>query len=143
MGMFEALLILNALWFFAGFHLFYLRRHVFAKILVPKQDRDTPVLATLTATGRFMGGFNFAFMVLNLLLLFNLSAFDSDHQRAILLTVMAVAHGSQFVGNLPIALENRHGRGVWNVLGGLMLFIFITDITLMLLNAALAIMLWM
>ena len=138
--MLEILLVLNALWFFGGFHTFHIRRKVFAKIIVPKEDRDTPVFQTLIETGRFMGGFNFAFFVLNVLLLLNLGAFDKDLQWAILLLVMAVAHGSQFAGNVPIALQNRRGEGVWNVFKGLMLFIFVIDFTLMTLNVALAAM---
>ena len=59
---------------------------------------------------------------------------------SILLLVLAVAHGSQFAGNVPIALQNRRGEGVWNVFKGLMLFIFVIDFTLMTLNAALAAM---
>ena len=136
--MLEIVLILNALWFFGGFHVFYLRRHIFAKIIVPKEHRDTPVLQTLVETGRFMGGFNFAFFVLNVLLLLNLGVFDKDMQWALLLAVNAVAHGSQFMGNVPIALQNRRGEGAWDVFKGLMLFIFVIDFTLMTLNGALA-----
>lgn len=136
--MLATILVLNALWFFGGFHMFYIRRKVFAKIIVPKEARNTPVFQTLVETGRFMGGFNFAFFALNVLLLLNLSAFDQGRQWAVLLFVMAVAHGSQFVGNVPIALQNRRGEGVWDVFKGLMLFIFVTDFTLMVLNGVLA-----
>ena len=133
--MLEFLLVLNAVWFALGFHTFYVRRKVFAKVIVAKEHRDTPVFETLIDTGRFMGGFNLAFSVLNILLLFNLGAFNEDTQWAILLFVNAVAHGSQFAGNVPIALQNRRGEGVWNVFKGLMLFIFVTDFALMALNA--------
>lgn len=92
----------------------------------------------LIQSGKFLGGFNFAFMVLNILLLLNLSTFDKNTQWALLLFVNAVAHGSQFAYNVPTALQNRRGEGVWQVLKGLMLFIFVTDFTLMVLNAALA-----
>ncbi len=132
-------LILNALWFAGGFHLFWLRGKVFAKVVVPKEHRETPVFEKLIRSGSFVGGFNFAFLVLNVLLLFSLDEFDSGRQWAILLIANAVAHGSQFAGNVPIALENRRGKGAWQVLGGLMLFIFVVDFTLMVLNAALAI----
>ena len=135
--MLELLLILNALWFFGGFHVFYIRRRIFAKLIVPREERDTPVFETVVASGRFMGGFNFAFCLLNVLLLLNVDAFNSDAHWVILLGVNAVAHGSQFVGNVPIALENKRGEGVWNVFKGLMFFIFVTDFTLMVLNGAL------
>lgn len=133
----ELLLIANAIWFAMGFHLFALRNKIFAKILVPKEHRETPVFETLAATGPFLGGFNFAFCALSLLLLLNASAFPEQEQRAILFFVFALAHGSQFLGNVPIALENRKGQGVWQV-KGLMRFIFITDFVLMAANAAIA-----
>ncbi len=131
------ILALNALWFFGGYHTFDIRGKVFAKIVVPREHRDTPVMDTLLLSGKFVAGFNFAFLALNLLLLFNVSVFDKDLQWAILLFAMAVAHGSQFAYNVPVALQNRRGEGVWQV-KGLMLFIFITDFTLMIANAALA-----
>ena len=106
--------------------------------MVPRDQRDTPVLETLIRSGTFVGGFNLAFLALNVLLLMNRSAFDTDRQWAILLLANAVAHGTQFAGNVPIALENRRGGGAWRVLSGLMLFIFIVDFALMVLNAALA-----
>ena len=115
-----------------------MRNKIFGKILVPKQHRDTPVFDILTATGPFLGGFNFAFCALSLLFLINASVFPADEQRVILFFVFALAHGSQFLGNVPIALANRKGKGVWQV-EGLMLFIFITDFVLMVANAALAV----
>jgi len=136
----EVVLILNALWFFGGFHVFLIRREIFAKIIVPRAERDTPVFRTLVETGRFMGGFNFAFFVLNVLLLLNLDIFDNKQQWAILLFAIAVAHGSQFFGNVPIALQNLRGQGVWQVFKGLMLLIFVVDFTLMVFNGALSVM---
>ena len=136
--MLELILVLNAIWFAMGFHTFYIRRKVFAKVIVPKENRDTPVFQTLVETGRFMGGFNLAFAVLNVLLLLNTGAFDKEIQWAILLVVNAVAHGSQFAANVPIALQNRRGAGVWNVFKGLMLFIFVIDFILMVFNVALS-----
>lgn len=135
--MLELLLILNALWFFGGFNLFAVRSRIFAKVVVPREHRDTPVLETLIMSGKFLGGFNLAFCVLNILLLINTSLFDKDLQWAILLSANAVAHGSQFAFNVPVKLQNLHGKGVWQV-KGLMMFIFITDFMLMVLNAILA-----
>jgi len=51
----------------------------------------------------------------------------------------ALAHGSQFVGNIPMALKNRRGEGLWNVFKGVMLRIFVIDFTLMVFNGVLAI----
>lgn len=133
--MFEFILVANALWFGLGFHLFAFRNKIFAKILVPREYRQTPVLDTLAATGPFLGGFNFAFCALSLLFLFNANVFPEEEQRAILFSVFALAHGSQFAANVPVALANRKGKGVWQV-KGLMRFIFITDFVLMVVNAA-------
>jgi len=138
--MIEFILIANALWFAMGFNVFSIRNKIFAKLLVPREHRDTPVFEILAESGRFLGGFNFAFSLCNILLLINLDAFPSNEQRSILLFVFAVAHGSQFIFNLPVAIQNRRGGGVWQVLKGVMLFIFITDFLLMALNLTLAIM---
>ena len=127
------ILVANAVWFALGFHLFALRGKIFGKILVPREHRDTPVFDMLVETGKFMGGFNFAFCVLNVLFLIRLSAFPEAEQRALLFFVFALAHGSQWLANVPIALQNRKGGGVWQV-KGLMLFIFITDFVLMTAN---------
>jgi hypothetical protein len=136
--MLEIILILNTLWFAMGFNVFSIRNQIFAKLLVPKAQRDTPVFKILAESGRFLGGFNLAFAVCNILLLINLDIFPSDEQRAILLFVFAVAHGSQFAFNLPVAIQNKRGGGVWQVLKGTMLFIFVTDFVMMTLNLVLA-----
>jgi len=136
--MLETILVLNAVWFLMGFNVFSIRHKIFAKLVVPREQRETPVFEVLAASGRFLGGFNLAFFVLNILLLLNLDAFDKDVQWAILLFVNAVAHGTQFAFNVPIALENRRGGGVWNVFAGTMLFIFVTDFVMMVLNVLLA-----
>ena len=62
-------------------------------------------------------------------------------QFALLLLFNAIAHGSQFVGNVPMALKNREGGGLWNVFKGVMLQIFVIDFTLMTVNATIALML--
>ena len=135
--MLEIVLVLNVAWFAAGFHLFALRGRVFAKIVVAREDRETPVLQTLIMSGKFLGGFNLAFAALNVLLLVNRSVFDQGMHWALLLFVIAVAHGTQFAYNVPVFLQNRRGGGVWQV-RGLMLFIFITDFSLTALNGAFA-----
>ena len=132
----------NAIWYGMGFIAFYLRREVFAKVMVPiKTDRDNTAYAALVESGRFMGGFNFALSILNLCLFFNLAGFETNAQFALLLLFNAIAHGSQFVGNVPMALKNREGGGLWNVFKGVMLQIFVIDFTLMTVNATIALML--
>ena len=134
----ELLLGLNALWFFGGFHTFQIRGRIFAKIVVPKEHRDTPVFETLILSGKFVAGFNLAFMALSLLMLLNTSLFDKDLQWALILACIALAHATQFAGNVPVAIQNRRGEGVWQV-RGLMLFIFVTDFVMTVLNAGMAI----
>jgi hypothetical protein len=141
--MIEIILILNLLWFSMGFNVFSFRNKIFAKLLVPREQRDTPVFEILAESGRFLGGFNLAFALCNILLLMNLDIFPSDMQRAILLLVFAVAHGSQFAFNVPVAIQNRRGAGVWQVLKGIMLFIFITDFIMMTLNLTLSVALFL
>ena len=85
-----------------------------------------------------MGGFNLALAVFNMSLLFNFGGFDDNSQWATLLLFNAIAHGSQFAGNIPMALKNRRGEGLWNVFKGVMLRIFAIDFTLMIINAVLA-----
>ncbi|NIB41730.1 hypothetical protein HBA55_19145 [Pseudomaricurvus alkylphenolicus] len=136
--MLYTVLALNALWFLMGFNVFSVRSKIFAKVVVPPEHRETPVFDTLIASGKFLGGFNLAFALCNILLLIYLDVFPSDQQRALLLWVFAVAHGTQFAFNVPIALQNLKGEGVWQVLKGTMLFIFVTDFVMMALNIMLA-----
>ena len=135
--MLEMILVLNTIWFAMGFNVFSIRNKIFAKLLVPREHRGTPVFDILAESGRFIGGFNFAFAVSNILLFTNLDVFPNGAQRSILLFVFAVAHGSQLIFNVPIAIQNRSGGGVWQV-KGTMLFIFITDFIMMVLNLAIA-----
>jgi|TARA_B110001450_G_scaffold218638_1_gene213202 hypothetical protein len=136
--MLELTLLANAIWFGMGFHLFALRSNIFAKILVSTAHRETPTFDVLAATLPFLGGFNLSLCVLNLLFLINVSFFPEDEQKIILFAVFALAHGSQFVSNIPIAFDNLKGKGVWQI-KGLMRFIFITDFALMAANLALVV----
>jgi len=129
----------NITWFGMGFYAFYLRRRVFAKVVVPKkEDRDNSAYEAVVESGRFMGGFNAALCLLNVMLIFNFGSFDKDSQWATLLIFNALAHGSQFVGNIPMAIQNRRGQGLWSVFKGVMLRIFVIDFTLMIFNGGLA-----
>ncbi|MEM7512755.1 MAG: hypothetical protein AAF388_17620 [Bacteroidota bacterium] len=135
--MFEIILLLNAIWFAMGFHAFWIRNKVFAKTLVSREERATPVFDMLAESGKFVGGFNFAFCVLNILLLVYPEVFPAPGQRIILCLAFAIAHGSQFLPNVFISLQNRKGKGVWQVKGR-MLFIFVTDFVLMIANLVVA-----
>ena len=135
----QILLALNAIWFAMAFDAFYRRRRIFGKVMVPIQaDRNNSAYEALVESGRFMGGFNLAISALNVLLLFNIGGFETNQQWATLLIFNALVHGSQFFGNVPMALENRRGGGLWNVFKGVMLLIFVLDFTLMVANAVLA-----
>lgn len=134
------LLALNAIWFAMAFDAFYRRRTIFGKVMVPIQaDRDNSAYDALVESGRFMGGFNLALSVFDVMLVFNFGGFETDTQWATLLIFNALAHGSQFFGNVPMALQNRRGGGLWPVFKGVMLRIFVIDFTLMVANAAMAI----
>ncbi len=134
------LLALNAIWFAMAFDAFYRRRKIFGKVMVPIQaDRDNSAYDALVESGRFMGGFNLALSAFNVMLVFNFGGFETDTQWATLLIFNSLAHGSQFLGNVPMALQNRRGGGLWPVFKGVMLRIFVIDFTLMVANAAMAI----
>lgn len=140
MTLLQVLLAANAIWFAMAFDAFYRRRHIFAKVLVPiREDRDNSAYQAVIESGRSMGGFNLALSALNVMLVFNFGGFSTDAQWATLLIFNALAHGSQFFGNVPMALQNRNGGGLWNVFKGVMLLIFALDFTLMMANGGLAI----
>ena len=87
-----------------------------------------------------MGGMNFALALFSLLLLANLDLFPDAKQIALFCAVFAVAHGSQFYFNLPVALGGgRKGESLWPVLSGPMRIIFVVDATLMAVNAVLVV----
>ena len=131
--MLKLILIVNAIWFGMGFYTFAVKGTIFAKSLVPRSDRSNKVFPMLIASGKFVGGFNLALCTLNVLMIIFTGAFDDSIERVILFSVFALAHGTQFLGNVPIALANRKGGGAWPV-KGTMLFIFITDFVMMIAN---------
>jgi hypothetical protein len=139
MAAFSIVLILNLLWFGAAFRYFTLTPEIAAKLLVPQSARASPLFATTVATVRFIGGFNLSLAVLSLLLLVDSTLFPLPKQNAVFAITFAVAHGSQFVCNLPVLRDGgRQGESLWNVRSGPMLFIFVVDFTLMVANAAFA-----
>ena len=132
-------LVLNLLWFGLAFRYFSLTPGTAAKLLVPKSARGSALFKTVAASVRFLGGMNFAFAALALLLLFNAPLFPESRQMALFASVFALAHASQFAGNLPVALGGgRQGESLWPVLSGPMFFIFVVDFVLMVANGVLA-----
>lgn len=133
----HAVLALNATWFLAAFVYFSIRQHAAAKVLVPKPARESPLFLTIAASVRFLGGMNLAFAVLSVALLLQPLSSLAPDQRAVVLLVLAVAHGSQFYFNIPILRGGgRQGDALWEVKTGPMRFIFIVDGILMTGNAA-------
>lgn len=138
-ALFVVVLVLNGLWFGAGFRYFSIKSRAAAKILISRHDRESPLFETLAAAARFLGGMNLAFMMLAILALVFRENFSDPRQIAILCCVFGVAHASQFFFNLPMALKERNNEpAVWPVLSGPMLFIFTMDGVLMLANTFVA-----
>ena len=137
---YSAVLALNVLWFGVGFWYFSLTSERAANLLVPKSARNSPLFKTMSASVRFLGGMNFAFAVFAALLLATGALFPDSRQRALFAAVFSIAHASQFVCNVPVALAGgRQGESLWHVLKGPMLFIFSVDFVLMLANGVLAV----
>ncbi|MFN3213974.1 MAG: hypothetical protein ACE37M_12770 [Henriciella sp.] len=135
----SAIFLANTIWYGLGFIAFYIRRDIFAKVVVPVQaDRNNSAYAAVIESGRFMGGFNFALSALNLGLFLNLAALETPAQLSLMLAFNGLAHGSQFFGNVPMAVQNMQGGGIWNVFKGVMLQIFVIDFILMTANFLLA-----
>ena len=140
--LFHVLLLLDVLWFGAGFVYFALVPRRAAKLVTSREQREGGLFDSLVASVRFLGGLNLAFAALALVVLVASSEFPNPIQRAILAGVLALAHGSQFAVNLPIAIaEPRTGAVPWSVRRGPMLFIFVVDGALMLAHIVAAVVL--
>ena len=140
---YKLVLLLNVLWFGMGFWYFCIKRHAAAKLLIPESARSSPVFLTMTSALPFLGGMNFAFALLAAIPLLAQDLFVSPPERSLLLIVLGVAHATQFVINIPVAIGGgRLGESYWDVLKGPMLFIFVVDALMMMLNLSCAV-LWM
>ncbi len=124
----------SLVWFTMGFRYFAFQAETAAKVMVGRPHRDSPVFRTYAAGVRFLGGFNAAFALMSLLLLVCTLAgselFDDAGERAIVLFVLAAAHFSQFLPNVPVLRNGeRHDDGAfWPVRSGPMLMIFVVDL---------------
>jgi hypothetical protein len=126
--MYLATMSLNLLWLTAGFRYFAIKSEAAAKLLVPGSQRSSPLFATLRAALPFLGGMNLALACLAGLVLWRGDLFSAPAEKTILLIVFAIAHGSQFAINIPVARRGgRIGESYWDVLRGPMLFIFVVD----------------
>ncbi len=135
----DTVLALNVLWFSAGAVYFGATTTSAVARLVSRSAKQSPLYAPVFAAVRFLGGLNLALAVLSGVLLFNRTLFPELPQMAVLISVLALAHGTQFATNVPVALSrNRLGKSQWPTLRGLMLFIFLMDFSLMVANGAFA-----
>jgi hypothetical protein len=139
----DVVLALNVLWFGAGAIYFGITATSATKLLVPRPSRQSPLFSTVSSAVRFLGGMNSAFAVLGGVLLFNRALFPEASQVAVLMSVLALAHGTQFAANVPVALSrSRQGEPHWPVLSGPMLRIFLVDFALTVANGTLAALLF-
>lgn len=137
---FISLLAANGLWFGAAFRVFWLKGPLTSNMLIRREYRNSPLRETVIASGRFLGGMNLGFCVLSVLLILFSGDFAGPNQVFVCCAAFAVAHGSQFVGNVPIAWQESKGHPpLWPVLRGPMLFIFVVDLIMAAINGALAI----
>jgi hypothetical protein len=125
-------LIASLLWFTAAFRYFSFQQFAASKVLVPASARSSPLFPTIAASIRFLGGMNGAFALMSALLLLCVftgsSAFADPGERGLLLCVLAAAHFSQFIFNVPVLMAGeRQGETYWFVRSGPMLFIFVVD----------------
>ncbi len=134
-------LTLNILWFGMAFHYFWFKTASAAKLLLIRENRAEPYRSIVAHAIKFIGAFNFAFMLLSIfsLVRFHYPELDKETNAALFFTFFA-AHFGQFLGNLPLALKERKGQQpLWPVLQKRMLFIFRNDFILAMLNLIISI----
>lgn len=125
-------LFISLVWFGMAFRYFSFQQFASAKVMVPRSARTSPIFPTLAAATRFLGGMNAAFALLSLILLVlwatGSGLFTDPIERGVLLCVLAAAHFSQFIFNVPV-LKNgeRQGESYWPVKSGPMFFVFVVD----------------
>jgi len=122
----------SAIWFAMAFRYFGFQHYASAKVMVPKSARKSALFPTIAAATRFLGGMNGALALLSILLFVlwasGSALFADPLERGLLLLVLAAAHFSQFIFNVPV-LKNgeRQGESYWYVMSGPMYFIFVMD----------------
>lgn len=138
-GLAVTALILDAVWFGAGFTQFALKARRASYGLVRKDDASAQGRLGIAGSLRFLGGLNLALAAMSVMTLLHLAAYPPTLLTTVFLTA-AIAHASQFAVNLPFAVaEARQEAGPWRVLGGLMLIIFVGDGVLTVVNLAAAV----
>ena len=128
-------LALTVLWFGLGFRLFALRPRRAVRLLVSPEQHDEASRQVLVAALPFLGGMNLAFALLSAAHLgTHLAGGATIPWTAFFAS--AVAHATQFAGNVPLALRGgRAGGAPWDVLRGPMRTIFAGDAACAVANA--------
>ena len=119
-----------------GFRYFCFQSESATKMLLSKEHRAEPYFSIVTHAIKFIGAFNFAFMVLSIIVLvrYHFPRLDME-TNAVLFFVFFIAHFGQFWVNVPLARkERKKEQHLWSVLRGRMYFIFRTDLILAILN---------
>jgi hypothetical protein len=128
--------ILNAIYFLLAFTCFTVIPYWTIRTFTPTVKGDVRLFAAVL---RFLGGMNLAMAILAGLAVIIPFRFTPD-QTGFLACVFALAHGSQFFFNVPVAFEETRARGkpVWPVFRGPMLYVFIGDGSMALANLVLS-----
>jgi hypothetical protein len=138
-------LVASLIWFTAALRYFSFQQFAASKVLVPVSARTSPLFSTIAASIRFLGGMNGAFAVMSAVLLIcaltGSSVFSDPVERGLLLGILASAHFSQFIFNVPVLKGGeRQGESFWPVRSGPMLFIFVVDAVETVINLGAAVM---
>jgi len=133
------ILIANTLWFCGAFIQFTLAQNNTVKILVPREERNNPIVPTLGASVAFLGAMNLPIGILNAYLLTRPDWFSAPGVAVTLFVFFGACHFSQTACNIPVLLRGgRIGVAYWPVLSGAMLRIFVIDTVLTVVNLAYA-----
>lgn len=134
--------ILNLLWFSAGFVYFSLRSRVAARGVVRRDAWASPEFDVIAGLLRFLGGLNLGFALLSLSILLTATGPVARPMLGVLIGVIAIAHASQFAVNVrPYLLGAEPGSHPWRVRHSRMMTIFVIDGLLALANAVLSLVL--
>lgn len=125
----------NTVWFGLAFWSFYIRSHKYAGLVVNKSRVDKKTYEIISTTINFLGGINLPISLLSVYILYDKTLFPETKQLTVLLVFFAASHFSQFISNVPVAMNEARGRPhLWPVLSGDMLPIFVLDGVFTLLN---------
>lgn len=135
----KLVLLVNCVWFGLAFVCFAVLSKKYIGLVVKKGKIDTATYEGMTWTIKFLGGMNLPIAILSAVMLLNPQLFPEQAQVKMLLIFFSMAHGSQIIMNVPVAINEAQGKPHhWSVLSGSMLGIFIGDGLFCAANAAVA-----